>query len=334
MKRASSFFQAFCSFQNLLTAARQAHRGSRRNQEATSFFFHLETELLSLREAILAGTWQPQPYRYFEITDPKQRTISVAAFRDRVVHHALVNVLEPLYERCFIADSFATRKGKGTHAAVGRAQRFLRQNRYFLKTDVEKYFDSIGHDTLLVLLARKINDRPLLTICEKIIRNGGLASRGLPIGNLTSQFFANVYLDPLDQFVKNTLQVPAYLRYMDDFVLFSPEKEDLKNWKPALEDFLQTRLGLVLKPAATFLNSRENGLSFLGTRIFPATVRLRRQNLRRITRRLAAREQAWQQGDLGEDQFLQSMNSYWALLAAYPTAPLRRSLLNSSIAMT
>ncbi len=110
----------------------------------------------------MTGSWIPQPYRYFEITDPKQRTISVAAFGDRVVHHALVNVLEPLYERCFIADSFATRKGKGTHAAVLKAQFFLRKNRYFFKTDVEKYFDSISHDTLITLLARKVKDQPLL----------------------------------------------------------------------------------------------------------------------------------------------------------------------------
>ncbi len=370
MQRIGNLYPQFCSFENLLLAYRKARRGTRRNQETAAFFHHLEPELLALQAELSSGAWQPQPYRYFEIYDPKQRTISVASFRDRVVHHALVNVLEPIFERRFIFDSYATRKGKGVHAAVARAQHFLRSNRWFFKTDVEKYFDSIDHGILLGLLERKIKDPQLLAVCEKIVRNGGSVQKsvahldyhadyqcsnlgvphisehsrnggspyvgrghkgvGLPIGNLTSQFFANVYLDPLDHFVADGevggLGSPAYLRYMDDFVVFSENKEDLKRWRPRIEDFLAERLALQLKPSATFLNSRENGLSFLGRRIFPATVRLHPLHLRRITSRLARREKSFLVGEITEETFVQSSDSYWAMLAFHPTLPLRRAL--------
>ncbi len=337
MQRIGNLYPQFCSFENLLLAYRKARRGTRRNQETAAFFHHLEPELLALQAELSSGAWQPQPYRYFEIYDPKQRTISVASFRDRVVHHALVNVLEPIFERRFIFDSYATRKGKGVHAAVARAQHFLRSNRWFFKTDVEKYFDSIDHGILLGLLERKIKDPQLLAVCEKIVRNGGSPyvgrghkGVGLPIGNLTSQFFANVYLDPLDHFVADGevggLGSPAYLRYMDDFVIFSENKEDLKRWRPRIEDFLAERLALQLKPSATFLNSRENGLSFLGRRIFPATVRLHPLHLRRITSRLARREKSFLVGEITEETFVQSSDSYWAMLAFHPTLPLRRAL--------
>ncbi|MFN0213178.1 MAG: reverse transcriptase domain-containing protein [Saprospiraceae bacterium] len=332
MQRIGNLYPQFCSFENLLLAYRKARRGTRSNLETAAFFHQMEPELLALQAELASGVWQPQPYRYFEIYDPKQRTISVAAFRDRVVHHALVNVLEPIFERRFIFDSYATRKGKGVHAAVARAQHFLRSNGWFFKTDVEKYFDSIDHGILLGLLQRKIKDRQLLEVCEKIVRNGGAVRQGLglPIGNLTSQFFANVYLDPLDHFVADGgaggFGSLAYLRYMDDFVIFSENKEHLKCWRPSIEIFLAERLALQLKPSATFLNSRENGLSFLGRRIFPATVRLHPQHLRRITSRLARREKSFLVGEITEETFVQSSDSYWAMLAFHPTLPLRRAL--------
>ncbi len=332
MRRIGDLFPVLHSFDNLLSAYRKARRGSRKNKENTAFFFHLEKELLLLQTELKAGVWVPRPVRQFEIFDPKQRTISVAAFRDRVVHHALVNLLEPLYERCFCFDSYATRKGKGVHAAVRRAQSFLVQNNWFLKSDVEKYFDSIDHNLLLQLLSRKIKDKPFLALCETVIRANNDTGKGLPIGNRTSQFFANVYLTPLDYFVQQTLKPSGYVRYMDDFVLFSNDKHLLKKMKSHTEAFLRDRLQLSLKPSATFFNQRMNGLSFLGTRIFPALIRLRKQNLRRIVQRIGTREWQFTSGRLEEVVFLQSMNSYWAMLSHYPgLRPLRRSLLDEDI---
>lgn len=252
----------------------------------------------------------------------------MAAFRGRVVHHALVNVLEPIYERCFIYDSYATRKGKGVHAAVNRAQYFLRCYDWYLKSDVEQYFDSVDHEILLYLLERKIKDKRLLKIAELIIRHGGTEGKGLPIGNRTSQFFANVYLSALDHFVKEKLRAPGYTRYMDDVVLFHPDKSILKQMFPEIEAFLADRLALSLKPKATCINSHKNGLSFLGRRIFRGVIRLRPENLRRITGRIRHREWQFQNGHIEETTFLQSMNSYWAMLSYHPVGPLRRALLN------
>lgn len=328
MQRIGNLFPEFCSFSNLLSAYRKAHRGTRKNAENAAFFINMEKELLALQEELRSGTWRPQPYYFFDIWDPKHRTIAVAAFRDRVVHHALVNVLEPAYERCFIYDSYATRKGKGVHAAVSRAQHFLRRYDWYLKSDVEQYFDSADHKILLGLLQRKIKDKRLLKVAESIICHGGNKGKGLPIGNRTSQFFANVYLDALDHFVKEKLRAPGYTRYMDDIVLFHPDKSKLKQMLPAIEAFLAEELALCLKPKATYINSHKNGLSFLGRRVFRSVIRLRPENLRRITGRIRHREWQFLNGQIEETIFLQSMNSYWAMLSYHPVAPLRRALLN------
>lgn len=327
MRRIDNLFPAFCSFGNLLIAYRKARKGGRHNMESAAFFANLEKELLQLQHELSTGAWQPLPYRFFEIYDPKKRTIAVAAFRDRVVHHALVNVLEPIYERLFIHDSYATRKDKGVHAAVARAQYFLKRNDWYLKTDIEKYFDSVDQAKLLQILERKIKDKALLATAATIIRHGGIHGKGLPIGNRTSQFFANVYLHPLDTFIKEQLHVRCYLRYMDDFLLMGNDKKILKNHRISIQHFLQEELALSLKPSATFINGHSNGLSFLGRRIFRKTIRLRSENLRRITKRIAVREWEFVNGLIDETTFQCSMNSYWAMLSYHPVQPLRQALL-------
>lgn len=327
MQRIGNLFDHFCSFENLLLAYRKAKKGSRKNGELGSFSFHLENELLALQSELKDLTYQPRPYRYFHVKDPKQRLISVASFRDRVVHHALVNLLEPIYEKIFIYDSYATRKGKGTHKAISRAQTFLRKNKWFFKADVEKFFDSIDQKILLSILERKIKDKKLLLIAEKIIRNGGKDGRGLPIGNLTSQFFANVYLNPFDYFVKETLKIKYYLRYMDDFVIFSPQKEVIKEIKIEVKHFLKTALNLTLKETASYTNQDLNGLSFLGRRIFPSIIRIKHENLQRVLRKMKRKEKDYKQKFIKEDIFLASMNSYWAYLSCYDTFELKKCIL-------
>jgi len=331
MQRINNLYSDLCSFQNLHLAWRKTRLGSRKTNESATFSYHLEKELLLLQEELLNDTWTPAPFRYFEIHDPKQRIIAIASFRDRVMHHALVNILEPIWERRFIGDSYATRKGKGVHAAAQRAQQFLRAQEWFLKSDVEKFFDSINHNILLELLARTLKDQQVLKLAEKIIRHGGHNGVGLPIGNRTSQFFANVYLHPLDMWLKQEKRLKAYVRYMDDFVLFHPDKQVLKDLLRETEVFLHERLQLRLKPSATFLNKRENGLSFLGLRIFPNLIRLRNENLRRITRRIAVKEKWYAEGKIDEPTFLHSMNSYWAMLQFYPLEGLRQSILGNKL---
>lgn len=281
------------------------------------FTFNLERELLQLQKELSEEIYSPGEYQYFTIRHPKERTISMAPFRDRVVHHALNNILEPIYEKRFIYDSYATRKNKGTHKAILRAQEFLRKNRWYLKMDIRKYFDSIHHEKLNYIIKRKIKDPFILRLCYKIILKGGDGVTGLPIGNLTSQFFANVYLDVFDHFIKEELGIKYYLRYMDDFCLFSEEKSDFKKWRLVIIDYLINKLRLLVKEKATLINTAMHGLPFLGVRIFPATIRVKRENFKRSYGRLKEKEIQYRKGLISDEQYDAGMQSlishlkYW-----------------------
>ena len=241
MKRHGNLWEQVISFEALLRAADTARRGKRFRPTVAAFHFDQERELWRLHEELSTKTYRPGAYRTFVICEPKPRQISAAPYRDRVVHHALVKVLEPLYERSFIADSYACRKGKGTHAGVDRCQQFARRFRYVLKADVQKFFPSLDHEILKGLVVRKIKDKDVLWLVGQIIDHSNPQEevvnyfpgddlftpserrRGIPIGNQTSQFFANVYLDPLDHFVKDRLRIKGYVRYVDDFLLFADD---------------------------------------------------------------------------------------------------------------
>ena len=295
------------------------------------FFFNMENELLAIQKELVEMTYQPSEYSYFKIYDPKERNIAVAPFRDRVVHHAIVGTLEPVYEKRYIYDSYATRKGKGTHRAIKRAQDFLRKNKWFLKTDVRRYFESIDHEILLDIIKRKIKDNKLLEIIVRIIRNGGQDGRGIPIGNLTSQFFANVYLDVLDHYLKDELGVKYYIRYMDDIVIFSDDRRYLKDLKVLLEEYLKNNLKLALKERSTFINQRLNGLSFLGRRIYPNLIRIKRENLDRCLRKLKTREKEYNRGDISSERFLESAASMMGYLSGGNTYNLRNRIFHGQL---
>ncbi|MBN1407415.1 MAG: group II intron reverse transcriptase domain-containing protein [Calditrichaceae bacterium] len=315
MRRVGFLFEQVCSFQNLNRAFKKAMRAANNKPVALEFFYNLEQELFSLQTELMDGSYQPAAYRYFTIYDPKERTIAVAPFRDRVAHHAIINILEPLYEKIFIFDSYATRKGKGTHLAIARAQTHLKQNRWFLKSDIEKYFESMHHGILMSIINRKLKDKKLLELLDKIISNGGHNGVGLPIGNLTSQFFANVYLDPFDHFIKDRLGIRYYLRYMDDFVFFDHDKTVLKNYFKEGRSFLEDQLGLKIKESATLLNNRTHGLSFLGRRIFPAYVKLKNENKKRGLSKLKIRQSEYERGLISEESFISSLNSLHSYLS-------------------
>ncbi len=314
MKRIGYLFEKMVSFENLYTAYLKARKGCRKNHETAAYDFFMEKNILDLRNALISGTYKPGRFRFFTVKDPKQRTIAVAPFADRVVHHAVVNIMEPIYEPCFIYDSYATRKGKGTHAAINRAQSFILKNKWFLKIDIKKYFDSIDHSILKDLLVRKIKDRRFLLPVFHIIDNGGTEAKGLPIGNLTSQFLANVYLNSFDHFIKNQLNEKYYLRYMDDFVLFSDDKEHLKHLKHTIRQYLQSHLQLQIKPEASFINSRMNGLSFLGARVFPSCLRIQKKSLKRCLNKLDQRISAYNNQSINETEYIASLNSIVAHL--------------------
>ena len=336
MKRHGNLFDEAIRFESLLAAARRARAGTRPTEAVCKFNFRLENELLRLQGELLDGSYRPRPYRFFTVQDPKRRRIAVADFRDRVVHHAVVGALEPIFEKTFIHDSYATRKGKGSHAAVFRAQQFLRQGGWFFKTDIEKCFDSVRHDLLLAQVARKIKDPRLLELVARILENGASsplqlaegqgAELGLPIGNLTSQFFANVHLHDLDVFVKNELRVRHYLRYMDDFVLFFSEKSAARAARAPIADWLSENLSLRLKAKNTLVNSAANGLPFLGTRIFPALIRFHPENARRAERKLLQKKQLFERGECSPEAWAQSLQAYHAIFSAYGTHALRKHI--------
>jgi len=331
LKTHKNLFSQVYSFQNLLLAYNKAKKGTKQSPETSEFFFNLEKNILELSEQIKNETYKPAPYTYFEIYDPKQRTISVASFTDSVIHHAIVNVLEPIYEKIFIYHSYATRKNKGTHKAVYQAQKYLRKNKWFLKNDIKKYFNNINQQILLNIISRKINDKKLLTLIEKIITNGGVNDIGLPIGNLTSQFFANVYLNELDYFIKQNLHCKYYVRYMDDFIVFDNNKENLKKYLSEITTFIDNNLNLLLKENAIVLNQQLNGLSFLGTKIYPSTIRVKQENLKRINKKINKELYFFYRNKISENKMHETFNSYNAFLSNYNAFQIKSIIFDKGI---
>lgn len=260
MKTYKHLYPQITDFESLYVAWRKARRGKRYTANAAAFERNLDDELTRLHEQLTYQTWTPGGFRSFSVHEPKRRKISAAPFRDRVVHHALIMVLEPIWERKFIYDSYANRKGKGTHAALDRCTHYMRRYKYVLQCDVQQFFPAIDHQVLKGILAKTIACAPTLALCEKIIDSGAgvlseeydmrwfagddlfapLRHRGLPIGNQTSQFWANVYMNELDQYVKHTLRCSGYLRYVDDFLLFADDKPTLHRWRAQMIAFLQS----------------------------------------------------------------------------------------------
>ena len=331
-KTFKNLYPRISSYANLYWAYRAARlNGKRSKPNVAAFEYNLEAELRQLEEALTQKTYQPGPYYHFYVYERKKRKISAAPFRDRVVHHALCNIIEPIFEKRFIHDSYACRVGKGTHRAIERAQEYARRYPYALQCDVAQFFPSIDHAVLRDLLARYIADEDALWLIDRILKSGESAltdeyamqyfpgddlfavnrPRGLPIGNLTSQFWANVYLNELDYFVKHQLHCPAYVRYADDFVLFSNDKAQLHAWRTAIIAFLQTlRLRLHEDKAAVF--KTRGGFTFLGFRLLPYYRRLRKDNARAFARRLRGMRDAYAAGELPLEEMTARVRSWIA----------------------
>jgi retron-type reverse transcriptase len=345
MKSYKNLYPQVYDFDNLYRAYRAARRGKRDKLQVFAFEFAYEDEVLRLQEELATQVYCPGPYTSFHITDPKRRRISAAPFRDRVVHHALCQVIEPIFERRFIHDSYANRVGKGTHRALDRCQEFSRRYRYVLQGDIEQFFASIDHAILRGLLARPMADARCMGLIDRILDGGAgihtsdyrmrwfpgddlfapARPRGLPIGNLTSQFWANVLLNELDQFVKRELQCPAYVRYVDDFVLFGDDKQQLWAWKQAVAQFL-SGLRLVLHPTKSVVYPVSSGIPFLGFRVWPNQRRLKRPNVRAFVRRFRQQREAYARGELAFEDMSSSVQSWVAHASHGDTYRLRTQL--------
>ena len=336
MKRYGHLFEQVVEYGNLLAGAHRARRGKRDRVAVARFVFHLEPNLLRLQEELRSGSYWMRPYRTFVIREPKRRQICAADFRDRVVHHAICAVLDPIFDGCLIGDTFACRRGKGTHAAVRRMQQFSRRFRYVLLCDVRRYFETVDHEVLKGLCRRKLKDRALLSLLDRIIDHplpGAAPGKGVPIGNLTSQYFANLYLGELDHFVKDRLRLPAYLRYMDDFAVFADGKPELHRALAAIREYLRATLRLELRKERTFLGPVTQGCPFLGFRVFPGVVRLDGRKLARMRRKVRQREAAYRLGRIDEDDLAQSVRGMVGHVCHIDSLQARKHLFAVSLGL-
>lgn len=329
MKTQKNLFEKVCSFQNLHLAYLKARKCKRYRGEILGFGYNLEENLLKLQTELLTQTYQHGGYREFTACDAKKRYIRAAPFKDRVVHHALCNIIEPIFDKGFVFDSFACRKGKGTHRAIKRLEEFLKKDEkiYCLECDISKYFESIDHQILFGLLEKKIADQKVLWFIKIIIESSNKeSSKGIPIGNLTSQLFANIYLNELDQFIKHNLGERYYLRYMDDFLILDFDKKKLHDVKRQIQEFLRDRLKLELHPKKANVFPVEKGVDFLGYRIFGTYKLLRKSTVKRFVKRMRAYQRWLGRGLMSEESFNNSLQSWIAYAEFGNSWRLRKDL--------
>lgn len=341
METYKDLYTKLCSCENLELAFKKARKRKTKKGYVIEFEANLEGNLRQLRHELEDFTYSQAPLTTFIIRDPKTRKISSSHFRDRVVHHALCNVIAPILEKSFIYDSFANQKYKGTHLAIKRAQHFIRKvaqrygmGRYYfsgyaLKADIRHYFDTVDHEILLGIIEQKIKDPGIIWLIKIILKNhkAETAGKGMPIGNLTSQFFANVYLNEFDKFVKNELRAKYYIRYVDDFAIFHKDKRQLENWKGEIDRFLRSNLKLELHNEKSRIIEINRGVTMLGFRVFHDYKLLKKSNARRIWKRLEIFKQRYEKGELSKEKILQSLGGWLAYAEFANTYGLRKRII-------
>lgn len=324
--KATHLYHQSISIENLFQAWNEFRVGKRNRPDVQSFEINVEDNLFKLHQQLKTKTYKHSSYTAFNIYDPKFRHIHKAKVLDRIIHHAIVSVIEPIFDKTFIYDSYSCRKNKGMHRAVKRLFVFVRRvsKNYegrccVLKLDIKKFFASVDHEVLLGCIRKKIEDEDLLWLIENILKSFSNGT-GIPIGNLTSQIFANIYLNELDKFIKQELNVKYYIRYADDFVIVSNNKEDLKYLIPLIDQFLRTYLKLYLHQDKIILRKYNQGIDFLGYIVLPHYVLPRTKTIKRMFRKLEEKRPL--------DHFNQTLESYLGYLSHAYAYKLRREILN------
>lgn len=341
MKTFNNLYSLIISQENLLYSWDRFKKGKRKKQDVALFEYHLEKNLFALHLDLKDKTYLHKPYLGFYISDPKVRHIHKATVRDRVVHHALFKLLNPIFEPTFIEDSFSCRIGKGNHVGMKRLEAMTRvvsknytKPCHILKCDIKKFFDSVNHEVLLELLFRKITDSDVRWLLREIVESFSSSESlfergGLPIGNLTSQLFANVYMNEFDQFMKHELKVKYYARYTDDFVVVANSTDYLESLLPLFTTFLHERLKLQLHPNKVSIRTLKSGIDFLGYVIRPHHRLVRRKTKKRMERKFAEKVRSYRLGELEEEQLHASLQSYLGVLShadAYETEERLKNL--------
>ena len=332
-------YEEICSIGNLVYAFQKAKKGKTKKRYVKRFKKDFRENILRLREELISKSYRPYPLKTFIIRDPKTRKISKSTFRDRIVHHALINVIKPLFEGSFIYDSHANEIGKGTLKAVERFDKFKgkvsRNNTrecYVLKADIKHYFEEINHDILMDILKKNIKDEEVLWLIKLIIHNqarGRQKIKGMPLGNLTSQFFAKVYLNELDQFIKHKLRAKYHIRYVDDFVILHNSKKQIEKWKEEISIFLEEKLGLELHPDKSQILRLEKGINFLGFRIFNYHKLLRKSNMEHFERKLNQMRIMFEEGVINREEIVEKLEGWLAYAKNGDTHKYRKYIIQN-----
>ncbi len=331
MKTHNKLYKKLYSKENLISAFKKARKGKSSKSYVINFESNLIKNLNILREQLKNKNYYPSRLKKFIVRDPKTRTIHSSIFRDRIVHHAIINIIKPIYEKIFIYDSFASRKKKGSHLAVKRFEYFMNKvssngrkiknphtnnsiKGYILKADIKHYFPTMDHNVLINILRKKIKDEDLIELIRIVLHNfeSKEKQKGVPLGNYTSQFFGNVYLNNLDYFVKHRLKVKYYIRYVDDFVILHKDKKVLEEFKDKIEKYLKN-LRLELHPEKSEIYALRNGITFLGYRIFYHYKLLRKRNIRYFRNKLNNKMELYSRGLIDKEHiesFLNGWNGY------------------------
>lgn len=349
MKTVKNIYEKIYDFDNIYNAYLNARIGKRFRGEVLEFSANLEENIIDIQNELMWKTYCVGKYHQFVITDPKKRLIMALCFRDRVVQWAIYRQVYPLFDKRFIFDSYGCRDRKGPLAAVNRLQYWLKQayrsddDYYYLKLDISKFFYSVNHDILMNILKKTIADEDTLNLLQTIISsesNMGLpdgfisdcyptdeagAISGLPIGNLTSQMFANIYLNELDQFCKHELKIHYYIRYMDDIIILHKDKQELHKIKSAIENFINERLGLCLNNK-TAIRPVTMGIEFVGYRVWGSHKKLRKKSVIKMKQRIKEIQHLYKIGSIEFSDVKATMASYFGILKHCDSFNLRKKL--------
>ncbi len=360
MKRYKNVYRKLCSSENICLAYLKAKKGKSKKLSVVEFDKDFKENLENLKTDLENMNYRPRPLKKFIVRDPKTRTIHASAFRDRIVHHAVINILDPIFEKIFIYDFFASRKDKGTHPAIQRFDYFKRKvsqnglilktassgggannfivrdydsiQGYCLKADIKHYFDSVDHEVLISILRKKIKDGKFIWLVRLILKNfdSEVKGKGMPLGNYTSQFFANVYLNELDYFVKHELKAKYYIRYVDDFVILHRSKKRLEYFKIKIIEFLKN-INLELHPDKSKIIPLRKGVTFLGYRVFYYHKLLRKRNIRIFIRKFKEKLDNYDPTQTSPNKLIEELQGWFGYAKWANTYKIRKNIIDSIV---
>ena len=336
MKSYKNVYNKLCSYKNLILAFKKTRKHKTLKPYVIEFEKNLKENLLTLQTELFLHSYKPKPLETFILRDPKTRKISKSDFRDRIVYHAICNIIEPIFDRSFIYDSYANRKDKGSIKALKRFDYFKRKvsrnntrDAFILKADIKHYFEEVNHEILVKIIKKKIKDGNVIWLIKQILNNFNSKTKGvgMSLGNLTSQFFANAYLNELDYFIKYKLKVKYYIRYVDDFVILHNNRFLLECYKDNIKEFLNT-VNLELHPNKSKIISLKKGINLLGFRVFYHYKLLNKRNIRKVKNNLSKLQYKLDGGNIDYDKVYTIFEGWLAYSKHANTYKLRKKLIN------